>query len=311
MNKKLISIVIPSYNEEKNVTLLYNELKNVLWKVINKYEYEIIYVNDGSSDNTWEEIKKLCNNDKKVKWINLSRNFWHQGALTAWFANVNWDAIISMDCDMQDPPYLLLDMIKKWEEGYEIVYARRKKRNDNFLKKYTAILYYKIHSKISDIEIPRNVWDFRLVSKKVLKQFLKLSEKDRYIRWMFAWLGFRYTFIDFERPERNYWETWYTWKKMIKLAMDWILNFSMFPLKLGLFLWVIVIFMSISFTIYMLYDFFINNVYYPLYKWLVNLIFWFVWLQFIFMWILGEYIWRIYNETRNRPIYIEDEKINF
>ena len=304
MNKKLISIVLPAYKEEKNISIIYEELLKVLEKIKNNFDYEIIFINDWSTDNSWEEIQNICWKDELVKWIDLSRNFWHQAALTAWLENAKWDVIISMDCDMQDPPTLLLDMLKEWDKWFEVVYARRKNRNDRFLKKYTAIWYYKIHNKISDTDIPRNVWDFRLIDKKVLKAFLRLPEKDRYIRWMFAWMWFKTTFVDFDRPERIHWETGYTWKKMFKLAMDWILNFSMFPLKIGFILWIIMICMSIFFTGYIAYDYFIRWVNYDLFKWITATMFWFMWLQFIFLWIMWEYIWRIYNEAKDRPIYI-------
>ncbi len=312
MPKKLITFVIPAYKEEKNVPLLYEELIASLQKIQEKYDYEIIFINDGSPDDTWPEIQKLTKKDKNVIWINLSRNFWHQGALTAGYSKANWDAIISMDADMQDPINVAFEMLKKWEEGNKIVYARRKKRNDGFVKKYSAIVYYKILSLVSDTQIPRNVGDFRLIDKKVLKEFLKLEEKDRYIRGIFAWMGFKIAFVDFERPERIHGETGYTWKKMLKLAMDGILNFSMAPLKVGLILWIMMICFSLGFHIYMIFDTFINHQIYPLYKWLIVTIFGVMGLQFIFMWIMGEYIWRMYNETRNRPNFIisdiENEK---
>jgi len=311
MSKKLISIVLPSYREEKNVSLIYNELVNVLSIIKEEYDYELIYINDWSPDNTWLEIFKLCQLDDKVKWINLSRNFGHQWALTAWLTYAKWDVVVSMDCDMQDPPSLVLEMIKEWENWFDVVYARRKNRNDKFLKKHTAIIYYKLHNIISDTDIPRNVWDFRLIDNKVLKEFLKLSEKDRYIRWMFAWMWFKTTFVDFDRPERIHWETWYTWKKMIKLAMDGILNFSTFPLKIWAIIGFFMIIVSILFFIYIFIDALFFDVTYPLYKWLSVIGFWFMWLQFIFMWIMWEYIWRIYNETRNRPVFIVSEEINF
>lgn len=310
-SKKKISIIIPAYREGKNISLIYEALRKILSSISTKYMYEIIFVNDGSKDTTWNEIYTLSLQDKKVKWLNLSRNFWHQQALTAWYMEASGDIIISMDADMQDPPILILEMLKKWESGFEVVYARRRDRKDKFLKKYTAIVYYKVLSHVSDTKIPRNVWDFRLIDKKVLIAFKNLKEKDRYIRGMFAWMGFKTTFVDFDRPERVIWETSYTWKKMIKLAMDGILNFSTFPLKLGAMIWFFLIILSTIFFLYVSYDFFINGTDYPLYKWINIVLLWFMGLQFIFMWILGEYIGRIYNETRERPLYIISEKINF
>ncbi|MBW7954898.1 glycosyltransferase family 2 protein [Candidatus Gracilibacteria bacterium] len=311
ISKKKISIIIPAYREGKNISLIYNALKKILSNIIKKYDYEIIFINDGSIDDTWQKIKEIGEKDKNILGINLSRNFGHQQALTAGYMEASGDLIISMDCDMQDPPILILEMIKKWELGFEVVYARRKDRNDKFFKKYTAILYYKILTKVSDTKIPRNVGDFRLIDKKVLESFKKLKEKDRYIRGIFAWMGFKTTFIDFNRPERILGETGYTWEKMIKLAMDGILNFSTFPLKLGAIIGFFIILLSIGFFLYVSYDFFINSVDYPLYKWINILLLGFMGLQFIFMWILGEYIARIFNETRDRPLYIISEKINF
>lgn len=310
-SKKKVSVIIPAYREWKNISLVYEALRKILSSISGKYTYEIIFINDGSKDTTWTEILEISTRDKKVKWINLSRNFWHQLALSAWYMEASGDIIISMDADMQDPPILILEMIKKWEAWFEVVYARRRGRYDKFVKKYTAILYYKILSRVSDTKIPRNVGDFRLIDKKVLTAFKGLKEKDRYIRGMFAWMWFKTTFVDFDRPERIIGETSYTWKKMIKLAMDGILNFSTFPLKLWAIIWFFLIILSTFFFLYVSYDFFINETDYPLYKWINIVLLWFVWLQFIFMWILGEYIGRIYNETRERPLYIISEKVNF
>ena len=316
---KKISIVIPAYREEKNVPLITAELKRILKTISDKYNYEIIFINDWSPDHTWQVIQQELEKDKNIKWITLSRNFWHQAALTSGLSKATWDIIVSMDCDMQDPPALILDMIEKYEQGADVVYARRLGRNDNFLKKQTALLYYKLLAKMADTNIPRNVWDFRLVTKQVLDEFLKLQERDRYIRWMFAWLGYKVDYVDFVRPERIHWTTGYTWKKMIKLGLDWVLNFSMAPLKLWLYLWSIMIILSIIFFIYFIVDIIIQRVssfdqliaLYPLYKWLIVFMFGFMGLQFIFLWIIGEYIGRIYNETRARPNFVIKETQNF
>ncbi len=280
-------------------------------KTLSDYDYEIILINDGSPDNTWWVIEKICQTDTYVKGVNLSRNFGHQAALTAWLSVCRGDLIISMDCDGQDPISVALEMVQLQEKhNHDIVYARRKKRNDNFFKKHTALWYYKILSGISNTQIPRNVGDFRLVTRQVLDRFLALPEHDRYIRWMVARLGFDVWYVDFDRPEREHGETGYTRSKMIKLATDGVLNFSMAPLKLGLFLGIIMILMSIGFFGYVTVDFFINDVPYPLYKRLTIAMFGFMGLLFIFMWIVGEYIGRIYNEVRQRPIYIIKEILN-
>ncbi|MFK5971381.1 MAG: glycosyltransferase family 2 protein [Candidatus Marithrix sp.] len=306
-----ISFVVPVYNEEKNIPLLYLKIVNLMTKF--KEEWELIFINDGSNDKTIEILAKHSIQDKRVKYINLSRNFGHQAALTAGLDNVssNTVAIISLDCDLQDPPEIIEEMINKWKSGYNIVYARRKSRKDNFIKKYTAILYYKLLDKFSDIKIPRNVGDFRLIDVIVLEHLKGMREKARYLRGMVAWLGFKYAFVDFNRPERIHGNTGYTFKKMLKLAMDGLLNFSFLPLRIGLFLGILSITLGILITIYMFFDITINNVYYPLYKWLVVFLFIFIGFQFMLLWILGEYIGRIYDESKQRPLYVIKEKTNF
>ena len=307
--KQLISLVIPAYKEEKNVPLIYSEIQNTLVS-IKKYDFEIIFVNDGSPDTTWLEIEKLCQKDENVKGINLSRNFGHQAALTAGYEVANGDAIISMDADMQHPVKIAKKMTSEWEKWFEVVYGRVTDRDVWFLKKHCSTLYYKFLSQISDANIPRNVWDFRLIDKKVLTAFLWLSEKDRYLRWMVAWLWFRYTFVDFQIPKRLHGSSSYTLKKMFKLAMDGILNFSMFPLRVGFLIGFWMISVSFLFFLYMFYDAFVLWTPYPLFKWLSVLGFGFMWLQFIFIWIVGEYVGRIYNETRDRPLYIVSDELN-
>ena len=302
-----ISVIIPAFNEEENIPVFYVELI----KTIKKLSYEIIFINDGSKDNTLKELKRLSSQDKNVKIISLSRNFGHQAALTAGLESASGDLIISMDADLQDPPEVILEMIEKWKEGNKIVYARRLHRVDGFFKKYTAIWYYKLLSFFSQVDIPRNVGDFRLIDRVVLDHLLQMNEQARYLRGMVAWLGFKYAFVDFSRPERIHGETNYTFRKMVRLAMDGILNFSFAPLRIGFLLGILAIYGSLLFFAYMVFDTMWNDTVYPLYKWLIVIIFGFIGLQFIFMWILGEYIGRIYDDVRKRHIYVIEEKVGF
>ncbi len=304
-----ISFVVPAYNEEKNIPLLYEKITELMRDA--QVEWEMIFVNDGSMDNTLAVLKGYAQRDHRIKYINLSRNFGHQSALTAGLDKANGDAVISMDCDLQDPPEVVSQMIEKWREGYQIVYARRVNRQDNFLKKYTAIWYYKVLDRFSDTRIPRNVGDFRLIDKVVLMELRKMTEHSRYLRGMVAWLGFKHTFVDFDRPERLHGTPGYTWEKSIKLAMDGLLNFSLLPLKLGFLLGVFFVFLGLLFLAYMIFDTFVYQAKYELIKWLTVVIFMAFGGQFILIWILGEYVGRIYEESKERPVYIIHEIGNF
>jgi dolichol-phosphate mannosyltransferase len=199
-------------------------------------------------------------------------------------------------------------MIKKWKEGNDIVYARRRNRHDNFFKKYTALAYYKILDKFSEVKIPRNVGDFRLIDRKVLEALKGMNEKARYLRGMVAWLGFKHDFVDYDRPERKKGKTGYTITKMARLAMDGILNFSLLPLRIGLFMGLISILAGSLFLIYMLFDKLLNGTVYQLYKWLAVILLIFAGIQFMFLWILGEYLGRVYEESKGRPLYLITEK---
>jgi len=311
MSTKKLSIVVPVYNEGNTVILAYEEILRVYKNISTQYAIEIIFVNDGSRDDSWNIIDSLAAKDDRILWLNLSRNFWHQFALSAWYEHASGDFVASMDCDLQDPPALLIPMLKEIEQWVDIVYARRTKRTDWFFKDTAANLYYKILSNISNVDIPRNVWDFRLFNRQVLEVLVRCQEWNRYLRWLFAWFGFRTSFVDYERPERVDGKPGYTWKKSLTLAGDGILSFSTLPLKLWLILGVIAIICSTWFFWYIAYDYFINWVDYPLYKWINVVLFWFMWLQFVFMWILGEYILRIHNEVKGRPLYIVKEKIGW
>lgn len=302
------SFVIPAFNEEENAPIVYPKLESIMAPI--DKDWEIIFVNDGSRDRTMEVLRSLSDADPRVKWIDLSRNFGHQAALSAGLDYASGQAIISMDCDLQDPPEVVVEMIQKWNEGFKIVYARRSNRNDTFLKKVTAIWYYKLLYRFADTRIPRNVGDFRLIDRAVLLELQTLTERSRYLRGMVSWLGFSHTFVDFHRPERLHGNAGYTWNKSIKLAMDGLLNFSMAPMKLAFTLGILFNLLGLSFLAYMIYDSIANDSEYPLMKWLSVAIFMAVGLQYVLFWILGEYVGRIYEESKNRPVYVIRNKGN-
>ncbi len=303
------SYIIPAFNEEENVKLIYKRLLDLVVK--SQCDYEIIFVDDGSRDNTKEELIKLSNTDKNLKIIALSRNFGHQAALTAGMQYATGDAIITMDCDLQDPPEVIEQMIDEWKKGYDIVYARRKNyRSDNFIKKQASKIYYKVLTQISDIQIPPNVGDFRLISRAVLDEINNMSEKSRYLRGMVAWTGFKHSFVDYYRPDREKGQSGYSLKKLSKLAINGFLDFSFVPLRIGLLLGILSIITGFMLLSYQIYDALVNNAHYYLYKWLTVTLFIFMGFMFMLIWIIGEYIGKIYNEVRSRPIYIVSETVN-
>lgn len=308
-NQMTISIVLPIYNEEENIPAMYNQL-NEIFAAIPYYIPEFIFINDGSKDNSWQLIEELAFIDSRIKAINFSRNFGHQIALTAGYDTACGDAIISMDADLQDPPWLLPQLLDHWKNGYNVVYARRTDRNENFLKRKTAGWYYKFLERIADVKIPRNVGDFRLIDRQVLEYIKQCREKSRYLRGIVAWAGFSHTFVDFARPNRTSGKTGYTWAKMVKLAFDGVTGFSLFPLKLAAFIGIFVILTGIGMFIYITIDALFFKIHYPLFKWLVTIIYMFVGVQFLLLWIIGEYIGRIFEQQKGRPLYIIAESLN-
>ena len=305
-----VSLVVPVYNEEVNIPILYEKLKTLFANDL-KENYEIIFVNDGSQDNSENILKNIAKEDKKVKVINFSRNFGHQAALTAGMHKATGDCCITMDCDLQDPPYLIKDMIEKWEEGYKIVYARRKKRKEGFFKKITASLYYLLLEKVGEVKIPRNVGDFRLIDKEVLAILNRCPERSRYLRGLISWLGFNATFIDFERPNRQYGETGYSLKKMLKLAFDGLTSFSLIPLRISMLIGFLAVVIALTMLIAMLTLTIFSLRSFPIWVYLIVVLFMFGGMNFICIWLLGEYIGRIYIEQRHRPLYIIKEEVNF
>jgi glycosyltransferase involved in cell wall biosynthesis len=299
-NKKL-SVIIPVFNEEANIPVIYKRLTEILTEVI---EYEILFVNDGSVDSSLNVIQEIASKEKRVKYINLTRNFGHQAALTAGIDFVKGDTIVTMDCDMQDPPEVILEMLKKWQEGVLVVYARRKVRKEGFLKRYSAKTYYAMLGSISEVSKTGDIADFRLIDRRVLEELRKMPEKSKYLRGMISWLGFNYAVVDYDRPARVRGKTGFSLLKMVKFAMDGILSFSLLPLHLGFVIGVMCILTGLIFLGYISYDAIFNHVNYPLYKWLVVAMFLLLGFMFILLWVLAEYIGKIFEEAKGRPIYV-------
>lgn len=311
MEKSKVTLVIPMYYEEKVAEECYKRVKENLVKLEN-YEYEIIFVNDGSKDRTLEILEKIAEEDINVKVISFSRNFGHQAAVTAGLQYVTGDAIVIMDADLQDPPELIPDMLKLWEQGNEVIYGKRKSRDgESIFKLFTAKMFYKTLNALSDVEIPRDTGDFRLVDRKVVETINALPEHNKFLRGLFSWVGYKQKAFEYERKERFAGETKYPLKKMLKLASDGIISFSTKPLKLVGALGMISIIISIVLLAYAFvsYIFNLNNISAGWTSIMVVVTF-FSGIQLLSIWIIAEYVGRIYDETKQRPQYIVDRKIN-
>lgn len=299
------SIVVPCYNEEEVIEYTYKRLKEVMENI--KDNYEIIFVNDGSSDATEQLISKICKKDKIIKLINFSRNFGHQTAISAGLRNASGEAIIITDADLQDPPELIYEMIEKWKEGYDVVYGKRKNRKgETRFKKITANVFYKFLNYLTNNRIPEDVGEFRLIDKKVCKAFNELSERRRFIRGLISWVGFKQIEVLYDRDERTAGETKYNLKRMITLAEDGIFSFSYKPLKLSIITGIILFVLGFLYLVFLLFNKGKDNS-----NKIICIICFVSGLNFIYNGITNEYIERIHETVQNRPLYIIKNKINF
>ena len=306
-NTKL-SVVVPMYFEEA----VARECHARLSAAVDGFDYEIIYVNDGSADQTLPILKEIAGEDSRVKVISFSRNFGHQAAVTAGVKHASGQCIAIIDADLQDPPELIPEMVELWKQGYEVVYAKRKKRKgESFFKRMTAKAFYRLLSTLTDTNIPTDTGDFRLIDRKVANAFNTMGEHSRFIRGMVAWLGFKQTPIEYVRDERYAGETKYPLRKMLKLAFDGIMSFSVKPIKMVTNLGAITLLFSLGIIIYVLVSKFTGNALSAGWASTMIVITMLSGVQLISLGVVGGYISRIYEESRNRPIYLVSEKINF
>ncbi|MFT4875377.1 MAG: glycosyltransferase involved in cell wall biosynthesis [Bacteroidia bacterium] len=302
----MISIVLPIYNEEAGLASFVSELSLELTKT--SENAEVIFVNDGSKDNSLTLIKKFCEENKDFKYIDLSRNFGHQIAVSAGIDFAKGDKIMLIDSDGQDPPAVMHRMLAKMDEGYDVVYAQRIKRADeSALKKLTAKFFYKFLNKITSIEIPVDTGDFRIINRKVANALKQMPEKQRYLRGQIAWLGFKQTAVSYERLGRNAGETGYTYRKMIRLALDAITSFSNWPLRLATLSGFFCAFIGFFLILYTLYARFILKQYEPGWPSLMITIIFLGGIQLLGIGMIGEYISRINDNVKNRPLYLVGE----
>jgi len=300
------SIVIPLYNEEGILPLLVERLQEIMAKLDGPAE--VVMVDDGSSDRTYPLAQAAAAGDPRFKLIQFSRNFGHQVAITAGMDASSGDAVIIMDADLQDPPYVILQMIEKWREGYEVVYGLRQHREgEGLFKTMTASAFYGLLHRIADIDTPVDVGDFRLVDRKALNAFLQMRENNRYVRGMFSWVGFRQAAVPYIREERQAGSTHYTLRKMAKLASNGILGFSTAPLRLALGLGVFLAFASVVYGLVAISLKLAGEALVPGYASLLCAITFLAGIQLAVMGMVGLYVGRIYDEARARPLYVVRE----
>jgi len=305
MNKKIISVVVPCFNESEVITKTYERLLAVLNEIQN---YELIFVDDGSLDNTLAKLYSFAKDNGKVNIVSLSRNFGHQVAVTAGIEAANGDAIIIIDADLQDPPEVIPEMINLWNEGADVVYGvRRNRAGESKFKLLTAKIFYRIIGKLSDIQIPHDTGDFRLISKKISDALLEMPEKDRYIRGMISWIGFKQVPFFYNRDERAAGKTKYPLKKMIKFALDGIFSFSTRPLQIATYFGVFVSLISVLGIFYALILRLFGDEWIPGWTLLFIGMMFLGGVQLIVMGVIGEYVGRIYGESKSRPLYFRND----
>ncbi|MDN5326985.1 MAG: polyisoprenyl-phosphate glycosyltransferase [Moorella sp. (in: firmicutes)] len=302
-SKVRYTIIIPVYNEEEVIRETYRRLTLVMQSL--GEPYELLFVNDGSEDRTAEIIEVLAETDDSVRLLNFSRNFGHQIAITAGMDYARGDAIVIIDADLQDPPELIPRMIEKWQEGYEVVYARRvQRKGETLFKKWTASLFYRTLRMMTEVDIPLDTGDFRLIDRKVCDVMHGIREKSRFIRGLISWIGFRQAAIEYIREERFAGKTKYPLKKMLRLAIDGITSFSHKPLKLATYLGLALSLPSFAYLVFSLGLKIFTAGTISGGRWLITLLLLLNGVNFILLGILGEYIGRIYDETKDRPLYI-------
>lgn len=304
---KKISVLIPCYNEEASLPLLYAELVKVM-DSCKSYGWEVLFVNDGSRDNTLSIIKDLRQKDSRLSYVDLSRNFGKENAMLAGFDYVTGDCMVIMDADLQHPPHVILKMVEKWEQGYDDVYAKRVTRGkETWLRKKASLLFYSLLQKTTKIEILQNVGDFRLLDRCCIEALKSLRESERYTKGMFCWIGFKKASVDFEQKERIAGKSSWNFLGLFDLAIEGITSFTTAPLRLSSILGFIIAILSFILMLFHLVKALIWGDPIQGFPTLVVIILFLGGIQLLSIGILGEYLGRVFNESKNRPVYIVRE----
>lgn len=304
---KKITIIIPAYNEEESLPYLYERLEKLMDSNKN-YEFEILFVNDGSKDKTIELIKQYREKDKRISYVDFSRNFGKEIAMMAGLDYAKGDAVIFMDADLQDPPELIPELIKYWEEGCDDVYAKRKSRaGETFLKKFTSKMYYKVLQSLTNVPIQKDTGDFRLLDRRCVNALKKMRETQRCSKSMFSWIGYNKKEVLYDRDPRIAGKTKWNYKKLVDLAIDGITSFTTSPLRISTYLCIPTFFALFIYFIYVICKMILFTGKIDAYQAIILLILFFSGIQILLFGIIGEYLGRIFNETKNRPLYLVNE----
>ena len=305
LEKRKISLVSPFYNEEKGVQAFFNRINEVFASLADRYDLEVIAINDGSRDQTFEELVKAKANNDYLTVVDLSRNFGKEAAISAGLDFATGDAVIPIDSDLQHPPEVIIELIEKWEEGAEVVLAKRVDREtDRPIQKLTANYFYKLHNRISDIDIPADVGDFRLMDRKVVEALKTLPETRRFMKGLFAWVGFRTTMVEYKVAPREHGTTSFNTWKLWNFALEGITSFSSAPLRVWTYLGCAVSALSFVYAAYLLIKTLFFGADTPGYASIMITVLFASGVQLIGIGVLGEYVGRIFAESKKRPVYI-------
>lgn len=305
-----LSIVIPVYNEEQALPALFAELEKIRTELAKSLgPVEIVLVNDGSKDKSWPLIADYCRHHPDSVGVNLSRNFGHQLTLVAGLETARGDAVVSMDADLQDPPEVIVQMLEAHRQGYDVVYATRRERgSEPFTKRFTAHFFYLLIEKLSGVPVPRNTGDFRLLSRRALTELSRLRETHHFLRGLVPWIGFPQTQIFYDRADRVAGETHYPFRKMMRFAFDGIASMSAMPLRLAYVFSLLLFGVFVGYIVYVLYDHFVcGSILVPGWTSIMSAITIFGTIQLLLFGVFGEYLGRIYEQSKNRPLFIVQE----
>lgn len=309
--RPLVSIVVPCYNEEEVLPATHKRLQSMMDSAPS-YAFEIIFVDDGSADRTLEILRSYAQGDARMRVLTFARNFGHQIAVTAGIDAASGDCVALIDADLQDPPEVILEMLEKWEEGYDVIYGVRKSRpGETAFKRASAKAFYRVLNRLSSVDIPLDTGDFRLMSRPVVDVLKSMPEKHRFVRGMVAWSGFRQTALPYERDVRQAGVSKYPLRKMLKFASDGIISFSSTPLKLATNLGLIASGLAVLGVVYVLFLRIFTSIWVEGWTALMIAVLFMGGVQLISLGVIGEYVGRIYEESKDRPLYILKERIGF